>query len=118
MSNELQRITRLMDGMSHEHKKSLVDFAEFLKQKSQQHPQQSETQEKLQPEMQPRPDDENIINAIKRLRATFYMLNTDSLLDETSGLMTQHIVHGRAAVEVINDLEALFEKHYQNYQKS
>jgi len=118
MSNELQRLTRLMDGMSHEHKRSLIDYAEFLRQKSQQVTSDLESQEKLQPRAQPRPEKENIINAIKRLRTTFHMLNTDSLLDETSSLMTQHIVQGRAAVEVIDDLEILFEQHFQKYLQS
>ena len=118
MSNELQRLTRLMEGMSHEHKRSLVDYAEFLKQKTQQLTQNVDPQEKLQPLPHPRPEGENIINAIKRLRATYHMLNTDSLLDETSSLMTQHIVHGRAAIDVIDDLETLFEQHFQKYLQS
>ena len=107
-----------MEGMSQEHKRSLVDFAEFLKQKSQQPQQDLESQEKLKPLKQSRPDEENIINAIKRLRASYFMLNTDGLLDETSSLMTQHIVHGREAVEVIDNLETLFDQHYQNYLQS
>ena len=114
----MQRLTRLMEGMSQEHKRSLVDFAEFLKQKSQQPQQDLESQEKQQPLEQSRPEKENIINAIKRLRASYFMLNTDSLLDETSSLMTQHIVHGRDAVEVTDELERLFDQHYQNYLKS
>jgi len=118
VSNELQRLTHLMEGMSHEHKRSLVDFAEYLKQKSQQPSQKLEPEEKLKPLVQPRPDEENIINAIKRLRASFFMLNTDVLLNETSSLMTQHIVQGRDAVEVIDDLETLFDQHYQNYLQS
>ncbi len=118
MSNELQRLTRLLDGMSLEHKKSVLDYAEFLKQKSQQAPANLEPQKKLQPLKQARPDDENIINAIKRLRASYFMLNTDGLLNETSALMTQHIVQGRDAVEVIDDLEILFEQHFQSYLQS
>ncbi len=118
MSNELQRLTRLLDGMSKENKRSLIDYAEFLKQRSVQGEQSLEPPQKLQPVDNPRPDKENIINAIKRLRATYFMLNTDGLLNETSSLMTQHIVHGRDAVEVIDDLEVLFEQHYQNYLQS
>ncbi len=118
MSNELQRLTQLLNGMSPEHKQSLIDYAEFLKQKSKQDVQQQEPQEKLQPNASSRPDEENIINAIKRLRASYFMLNTDGLLNETSSLMTQHIVHGRAAIEVIDELEILFEQHYQHYVQS
>lgn len=118
MSNELQRLTQLLKGMSVEHKRSVVEFAEFLQQKSKKATPEVKSQERLQPEITPRPENENIINAIKRLRKSYFMLNTDILLNETSALMTQHIVQGRDAVEVIDDLEALFEKHYQNYRQS
>jgi hypothetical protein len=43
------------------------------------------------------------------------MLDTDGLLDETSSLMGQHILHGREASTVINELQSLFEAKYKNY---
>ena len=35
------------------------------------------------------------------------------MLNETSTFMTQHIMQGRAAAEVIDDLEAMFRNFYE-----
>ena len=40
------------------------------------------------------------------------MVDRATLLNETSSLMSQHLMQGRAAVEVIDELETLFEKRY------
>jgi hypothetical protein len=44
------------------------------------------------------------------------MLDRAKLINETAALMSQHLVQGRTAIEVIDDLEALFLHHYQNFQ--
>jgi 2-polyprenyl-6-hydroxyphenyl methylase / 3-demethylubiquinone-9 3-methyltransferase len=54
----------------------------------------------------PRPAVESVVKAIKRLMATYPMLARDKLLNDTSALMTQHVVHKRPAVEIIDELEA------------
>jgi len=59
-----------------------------------------------------RPSDESVVKAVKRLRATYPMLDARKLLSETSGLMTQHVMQGRDKVEVIEELEILFRSHY------
>ena len=41
------------------------------------------------------------------------MLDKAELLNETSVLMTQHIMQGRPADEVIDELEHVFLNHYQ-----
>ena len=46
------------------------------------------------------------------------MLDTDGLLNETSSLMTQFMLQGRDASEVIDDLEQLFKDHYDKYRES
>jgi hypothetical protein len=43
------------------------------------------------------------------------MLERDKMLDDTSSLMMKHVMQGRDACSVINDLERLFEQHYQRY---
>ncbi len=120
MSQPRKQLLDLFQGLSADDRRSLVDYAEFLSSRAQQSAAESSLapQQKQQPLHQPKPENENLINAIKRMRATYFMLNTDELLNETSSLMTQHIVHGRAADEVISDLEALFESHYQKYLQS
>jgi hypothetical protein len=42
------------------------------------------------------------------------MLDKPQLLNETSVLMTQHVMQGREAEEVIAEMEALFERFYQD----
>jgi hypothetical protein len=59
-----------------------------------------------------RPAVESVVKAIKRLMATYPMLERNKLFHETSAQMTRHVVHGVPASEVIDDLEALFRKHY------
>ncbi|MCK5386268.1 MAG: hypothetical protein KAJ39_03720, partial [Gammaproteobacteria bacterium] len=48
-----------------------------------------------------------------RLSATYPMINKDKLLDETSSLVSQNMLQGRDAVEVIDELEIVFKKHYE-----
>jgi hypothetical protein len=43
------------------------------------------------------------------------MLERDKMLDDTSSLMMAHVIQGRAAHSVIDDLEELFEQYYQRY---
>ena len=41
------------------------------------------------------------------------MLNKDTLLDETASLVSQNLLQGRAAIEVIDELEVIFSKQYE-----
>ena len=61
----------------------------------------------------PRPGEETVVKAVKRLRATYPMLDPRKLLNQTSELMTQHMVQGREATEVIEELEILFRSQYE-----
>ena len=67
------------------------------------------------PQILPRPDDESVIAAIKRLAKSYPMLDKASMLNETSRLMTEHILQGRASSQVIDDLEAIFKQNYQEF---
>lgn len=56
------------------------------------------------------------MGAIKRLSLTYDMIDRGTMLNETSALMSAHILQGRAASEVIDELEALFARYYQDYR--
>ena len=43
------------------------------------------------------------------------MLEKAKMLDKTSSLMTEHILQGRDKVSVIDELEMIFEQHYEEY---
>lgn len=64
----------------------------------------------------PRPAEESVVKALKRLRETYPMLNMDQLLHEASGHMQKHVLQGKPAPEVIDDLEAMFAKHFEVYR--
>ena len=115
MGSQKKRLIQLLEGMNQQQQQTLLDFAEFLQQKN---TSTDTTDEKQQPIDHPRPPNENVVAAIKRLRASYFMLNTDQLLNETSTLMAQFMIQGREAESVIDDLETLFENHYQKYLES
>lgn len=60
----------------------------------------------------PRPEQESVVKAIKRLRATYPMLEPNKLLHDTSNQMSRHMIHSVPAVEVIDELELVFRRHY------
>lgn len=89
---------------------SLLAFAEFLVSRSGAAAAPAVIPE---PEPIPRPDNESVIAAIKRLSASYHMLDRSRMLHETSGLVAEHLMQGRAAVEVIDELEVVFRRHYE-----
>lgn len=104
-----QRLRKLFRELSETDQKTLLDFAEFLVNRDQ--PQEAEALP--QPLEIPRPESESVVKAIKRLSESYFMLDKDHMINETSALMAQHIMQGRAATEVIDELEAVFSRHYQ-----
>jgi len=88
-------------------KQSLIDFCDFL---SEQH--RGYSLEVQTPKNIPRPESESVVLAMRRLSDTYFMLNKDVILHQASDLMSQHVLQGRGAVEVIDDLESLFLKFY------
>jgi hypothetical protein len=67
----------------------------------------------ISPQPEARPDGESVVMAIKRLTRTYPMLDRRKLMGPTSLLMSQHALQGRAATEVIDELEVVFERHYR-----
>ena len=85
-----------------------VNFAEFLLTKG-----GAVKQDIGEPLAIPRADDETVVGAIKRLKQTYPMIDSMEVFAVASNLMTDHMVGGRDAEEVINEIEALFEDTYQ-----
>ncbi len=67
----------------------------------------------MEPRDIPRPENESVVSAMKRLTKTYPMLDTKDLFTQASSLMTQHIIRGREAMEIIDELEQLFREHYK-----
>lgn len=106
------RLLEILHGLPAEHARQLLEFAEFL---SERHGRPTEIPEPLDI---PRPQEESVVHALKRLRATYPMLDPAGLLNESYELMTQHLTQGRGRVEVIDRLEALFRRYYEQMRNN
>lgn len=105
-----KRLLKLFDGLDPGQREQLMAFAEFLASRTP----PAVAGEIPEPRPIPRPADESVVGAIKRLNASYFMLDEKSgLLDESSVLMTQHLMQGRDLAEVVDELEALFARHYR-----
>ncbi len=105
-----RKLLKLFAGLNDNAKQTLLEFAEFLANRE---PSATEAVAEVgEPDLIPRPENETVVAAIKRLSSSYSMLNRDELLHETSDLMSSHILKGRPAVEVIDDLEMLFVTKY------
>jgi len=110
-----QKLLSLYRKLDPEGRQALTRFAEFLAERGLQgqSPDLPADGETSRPKAIPRPDDETVIAAIRRLTATYPMLEKDRLLHETSELMTGHVMQGRPAPQVIDELEVVFRRHYE-----
>jgi hypothetical protein len=98
----------IFEALPEAERKTLLDLAEFLHARA-----EPEPRELASPEPIPRPRVETVIKAVKRLSATYPMIDKSQVLNETSALMGQHIMQGRTAADVIDELEKLFRERYQ-----
>jgi len=112
-----RRLLRLYSGLDEGRKDSLLAFAEFLAQQQEnaETPDASATVEAQSPLDIPRPEEESVVAAMRRLTQTYPMIERDALLDRASSLMMAHMLQGRPAADVIDELETLFSQHYQHY---
>lgn len=107
-SAQEKRLLAIVRELSQADADSVFAFAEFLQQRA-----QPTARELPAPEPIARPAQESVVKAVKRLAATYPMLDRAKMLNETSVLMSQHVIQGRDAVEVIDELEILFRRHYE-----
>ena len=113
MKQQEKQLLKHFRELAKDDAQTLMKFAEFLAARSMPvEPVESLTINKIE-----RPVEESVIAAIKRLSASYPMLDKDKMLTETSSLMAQHIVQGKAANEVIDELELVFERHYDTYSE-
>jgi hypothetical protein len=109
-----RRLLALYDALDERDRATLTALAEFLAAR------QAGGVEPLsavpEPDWIPRPAEESVIAAIRRLSRTYHMLDKALMLHDTSALMSAHILQGRPAGEVIDELEALFSGHYERHR--
>jgi hypothetical protein len=103
-----QQLIKLYESMAEEQKRSLSDFADYLYDRH-----GPAVKEILPPEDIPRPEQETVVGAIKRLKLTYHMVESMAVFSSASSLMTEHMVKGRDVNEVIDEMEKLFEDAYR-----
>ncbi|MCW8933399.1 MAG: Crp/Fnr family transcriptional regulator [Gammaproteobacteria bacterium] len=107
MTPSVQSLTSIFENLPEKDQNTLFEFAEFLK---------SRAPESLSTITEPlgilRPEEESVVAAIKRLKKNYPMVSQKALLNETSELMMQHMMQGKASVDVIDELELLFENKF------
>ncbi|MEJ2344913.1 MAG: Crp/Fnr family transcriptional regulator [Gammaproteobacteria bacterium] len=113
MGADDKRLQKIFTALGPEQRRTLLEFAEYLQARH-----GLESPPPSEPERIPRPPEETVVGAIKRLSQSYPMIDKAKILHRTSALMAQHVMHGRDAVEVIDELETVFEEHYQSIVKS
>jgi len=99
-----QSIVSIFEDLPEKDQNTLFEFAEFLKSRA------PEPALKItEPLGIPRPEEESVVAAIKRLKKNYPMVSQKELLNETSEFMMQHMMQGKAAKDVIDEMELLFE---------
>lgn len=92
-----------------EAQEQLVAFAEFLVERAGPVP----ADQPAAPKDIARPAEETVISAVRRLSETYHMLDKSTMLHQTSTLVSAHVLQGRPADQVIDELESLFEASYR-----
>ena len=102
------QLRSLISSLADEQVTEVLQYTEFLLSRS-----EKTKSENKQPQSIPRPQNETVIAAIKRLKATYPMLDAQKLLSQTTELMNRHLLQGQETTRVIDELEALFKSHYE-----
>ncbi len=118
MSGGKKKIALIFAKLDAQGQSSLLDFAEYLLAKSSPEEQVSTVRGLLSPTFEVAPESETVIAALKRMRRVYPMLDTGDLFNEASSLVTSNLMGGRPTKEVIDEIESLFDKYYQEYAKS
>lgn len=108
MSQDEKKLRQIFRDLSDTQRQSLLDYAAFLLSRV------DEMRGPIpEPVLIPKDPAESVVGAIKRLSASYPMLDKAKMLNETSVLVTQHVMQGRQKHDVIDELEIVFRRHYE-----
>ncbi|MCI0506869.1 MAG: Crp/Fnr family transcriptional regulator [Gammaproteobacteria bacterium] len=108
-----KKLLKIFSRLTEIQQQTLLQFAEFLAERGDDTGVAKGKTELPKPVLAKRPTEETVVGAIKRLTSSYPMLEKDKLFNETSILMTKHVMQGHAANLVIDELEILFQRHYE-----
>lgn len=102
-----KQLIYLYESLDKERQQSLSDFADFLLAKA-----GPVVKDIPEPEDIQRPEKETVVGAVKRLKTQYHMIESMTVFSKASVLMTDHMVKGRDVIEVIDEMEVLFQDEY------
>ncbi len=108
MNNEEKKLRKLYRDLAEAERDMLLAFAEFLAGRS-----EGVAAPVPEPALIAPKENESVVAALKRLSASYPMLDKGKMLNETSVLMSQHVLQGRDKDEVIAELEVVFKRQYE-----
>ena len=112
LSPQEKKVLQLFRALGGEQQRTVAAFMEFLNSRVDKSP----TSKPAEPVAILRPEQESVVKAVRRLRATYPMLDQNKLFNDTSQQMTEHLMHGKPAADVIDALEVVFSRQYQLYR--
>ena len=112
MKRDERKLLEIFERLASEQQDKLIEFAEFLAVD------EAGGAESIagEPRIVPRPAQETVTMAIRRLVTTYPMLDRRRLMAEASQFLAEHALHGRAAHEVIDELEIVFARHFERHK--
>jgi hypothetical protein len=115
MASAEQQLSEFFKQLSAADQSTLLAFAEFLTRRSPSTrvPVATAPVAIPEPQMIERPDGESVVGALKRLAKSYPMLDKTEMLGATSDLVATSIMQGSDPAPVIDELEEIFTKHYQ-----
>lgn len=118
MTPQQQQLLAYLDKLSAGDTATLLRFAAFLAQDAAPSTLDAAASINIappQPRVIPRPEQERVVDAIKRLAETYPMLDKKKLLNQTSGLVAEHVMGGKSARLVIDEMEIAFRRAYDHF---
>lgn len=112
MKSEEHELLRIFKHLAPEKQDKLLELAEFLTAGHE----SRHAAPAAEPQPIPRPAEETVAMAIRRLLSTYPMLDRRRLMTEASHSLADHALRGRAAREVIDDLETVFARDYERHR--
>lgn len=116
LSKKERQLCRVYKGLNETDQASLLAFAEFLSQRESGDEEEQSAPQLLEPKPIEPVENESVVKGIKRLKASYFMIESDDLLHQVSTLMSEHVMQGAAAEDVIPKIETVFERFYEEYK--
>jgi hypothetical protein len=119
LSKAERKLCKFYKGLRKGERETLLSFAEFLNTKQTASNKAKKTEAVLQhPILSIAEENESVVKGIKRLKSSYFMIDDEDLLQQVSSLMSEHIMKGVSAQDVILKIEAVFEQFYQDYKNN